>query len=116
MIDLVIAIAVFSVTMITVFILIDTFSTRKVHGGLIGDDELTVYFGKHLAEYNSIISDNILHSTKAALPFISTLRTSIFTKYYIQDHGQIPRWSAYHKVIAYKISELTPTKRTLVDI
>jgi hypothetical protein len=34
-------------------------------------------------------------------PYISTTSFSILSKYYIQDHGVVPRWSRLHRKIKY---------------
>lgn len=74
-----------------------------VYGWFAKASELDVFIPKHLSEYrlNELDAKNELFYGKD-LPYIAA-NQSVFSKWHIKDHGQVPRWSKWSKEIdAYR--------------
>lgn len=83
-----------------------------VYGWFLKETELDVYLGKYLekATLNPYQKDGTLFCD---LPLYISRHSSIFSQWYIEDYGQVPRWSKWNKLISKKRMSLMAGRTTL---
>lgn len=90
--------------------LVDFSSSKSVYGKMLSHEFLVHYFNTEWKNYNRLIPNNdILVSTNHLLsvPYIAMRgRKSSYSKYTINEIGQIPRKSPYTAIIDRRIEEL----------
>lgn len=84
------------------FVLIYELTNFFTYGKPLDDEELKIFVEKHLNSYEINIK-NLWYSYN--LPYVSK-KYSIFFSWYIQDYGQILRWSKFSKIFNEKNKEL----------
>ena len=70
-----------------------------IFGGYLSDEELDAYYSKYfdsMYRTGRILTSNHEYGFTAKVPF------GIFSKYYVNDIGQIPRWSKWTKKLDKK--------------
>lgn len=96
--------------LITLFLIVEL-STIIAYGKIISSKESKKYLNLNIKDLtlNSLDSRIIMLYNIPELKhtFISTINTSIISKYYIDDIGIILRWSKLHKQIDYYYEELS---------
>jgi hypothetical protein len=115
---------------IVMFSLIDVLVSGSVYGGLIDDSELQEFLVKHRRDW-CINEFSVRHGRKMLVhkdfipgfPYIAS-HASLFSRWHIEDYGQIPRWSPWSSVLDRHYAKLLEEnknneaykKKPLVDL
>lgn len=93
---------------IILFWIVAELSVLSVYG--LPDKNLNQFVEQNINKYEGLNPYNrtimsASYKNDFGLPFISTT-FSVFSRYYIHDHGIVPRWSKAHKIIKARYAEL----------
>lgn len=110
--------------LVSAFVLLSViFETSSiiVYGWLVSEKNLDYFLGKHLESYiaNEFSKRTMLSGYQRGLPYISKMPPTPLSKYHIDNHGRIPRWSKWTKKIDEKIEtefgKILPESSSLTD-
>jgi hypothetical protein len=100
------------VSWVVLFLVLSESVGVLVLGRFLSDKEMTPFFEKHMHEYirNGMSEDGHMFYGLTAKPYIAAMWGRVSSKWYINDYGQIPRWSKWHKTLNELQKELKPKK------
>jgi len=91
---------------------------RIIFGRFLYNKEVLPFLEKHLQEYRlnkTSWQDGKKCLFNMTLPYIAATPLNLFTRWYIQDYGRIPKWSKADKMITDYFNALPkPPKRSLL--